>query len=288
MFKNFNTAEVVILFKIEYGKIFITRGDTASFNIEVRQPDKRTVYELAEGDNLTFTVKQTDSEVDFLIQKVGATVKLASDDTKKLAYGQYWYDVQLTFADGTINTIIAPTPFVVCSEITFGNEVLDENGQLVTEVRCDRKHGVHAFGTGDRQLVGYLNVNTYSKYTPPAELKNGATSEDIVAGREAYNDQGEVIVGTLDVNDLNYDFGDGLVLDGKTLSVNRDVVDKTYTHTQSVAASTWTIQHNLNKYPAVTVIDSAGSCVVGEVKYIDANALTVIFSGAFSGKAFLN
>lgn len=40
------------MFKIEYGKIFITRGDSAAFDIEVRQPDKRTVYELAAGDTL--------------------------------------------------------------------------------------------------------------------------------------------------------------------------------------------------------------------------------------------
>ena len=47
-------------------------------------------------------------------------------------------------------------------------------------------------------------------------------------------------------------------------------------------------QHNLNKYPSITVVDSAGSCVVGEVDYKDMNTLTVTFSGAFSGKAFLN
>ena len=276
------------MFKIEYGKIFITRGDSAAFDIEVRQPDKRTVYELAAGDTLTFTVKPSDSEVEHLLQKTGKTIQIAPADTQKWAYGKYWYDVQLTFADGTINTIVPPTPFIVCSEITFGQEVLGEDGNPVPSTACNRKHGVHSFGSGAKQLIGVVNLSTYKQYVPPTPLENGATPDEILKGYEAYNDSGDVIVGTLDVDDLKYDFGEGLKLDGRTLSVDKDVVDKTYIYTQMVAADIWTIQHNLNKYPSITVVDSAGSCVVGEVDYKDMNTLTVTFSGAFSGKAFLN
>ena len=276
------------MFKIEYGKIFITRGDSAAFDIQVRQPDKRTIYELSDGDVLTFTVKASDTEIEYLLQKTGQIIHIDPVDTQKLAYGRYLYDVQLTFADGTINTIIPPTPFIVCNEITFGQEVLDEDGKPVTSASCDRKHGMHSFGSGARQLVGIVNLSTYKQYTPPSPLENGATPDEILKGYEAYNDSGDVIVGTLDVDDLKYDFGEGLKLDGRTLSVDKDVVDKTYIYTQMVAADIWTIQHNLNKYPSITVVDSAGSCVVGEVDYKDMNTLTVTFSGAFSGKAFLN
>lgn len=64
--------------------------------------------------------------------------------------------------------------------------------------------------------------------------------------------------------------------------------DLTYTHTQSVPASVWTIAHNLGKHPSVTVVDSAGSVVIGDVQYTSANALTVTFAGGFSGTAYLN
>lgn len=64
--------------------------------------------------------------------------------------------------------------------------------------------------------------------------------------------------------------------------------DANYIHNQNIAASTWTINHSLGKYPSVSVVDSANSLVVGEVDYIDINSLTVTFSGAFSGKAYLN
>ena len=58
--------------------------------------------------------------------------------------------------------------------------------------------------------------------------------------------------------------------------------------TQMVSSATWTIQHNLDKYPSVTVIDSAGTICVGEIQYISSNKLVLIFSSAFSGIAYLN
>ena len=64
--------------------------------------------------------------------------------------------------------------------------------------------------------------------------------------------------------------------------------DKHYTHTQSSAAAEWTVTHNLGKHPAVSVVDSAGTEVVGDVEYIDINTCKLIFSAAFSGKAYFN
>lgn len=61
-----------------------------------------------------------------------------------------------------------------------------------------------------------------------------------------------------------------------------------YTYAQNEAASTWLISHPLKKMPAVTVVDSAGSVVMGEITYIDENTVQIKFNGAFSGKAYLN
>lgn len=63
---------------------------------------------------------------------------------------------------------------------------------------------------------------------------------------------------------------------------------KTYTYVQTVPASTWTINHKRGRMPAVSVVDSAGSIVYGDVDYIDSNTIRVTFSGAFAGKAYLN
>lgn len=61
-----------------------------------------------------------------------------------------------------------------------------------------------------------------------------------------------------------------------------------YVHNQVSASTTWSITHNLRFYPNVSIVDSALSHVMGEVTYIDENSLTVSFSSAFSGKAFLS
>ena len=64
--------------------------------------------------------------------------------------------------------------------------------------------------------------------------------------------------------------------------------DSNYVHNQSQPLDTWSITHNLNKYPSVTVIDSAGSKVEGSVTYISNEEIKIEFSSPFSGKAILN
>lgn len=64
--------------------------------------------------------------------------------------------------------------------------------------------------------------------------------------------------------------------------------DATYLHEQFVPQATWTVNHNLNKYCSVTIVDSAGSAVFGNVEYLDMNSVQLVFSSAFSGKAFCN
>lgn len=68
--------------------------------------------------------------------------------------------------------------------------------------------------------------------------------------------------------------------------INQPIV--AYHHTQGVSLAVWNITHNLGWQPNVTVQDSGGSVVEGEISYTSTNALTVTFSGAFSGNAYLS
>lgn len=61
-----------------------------------------------------------------------------------------------------------------------------------------------------------------------------------------------------------------------------------YEHTQATPSKTWMIVHNLGRYPSVTVVDSAGSEVIGDVIYLDNSTVKVSFESAFGGKAYLN
>lgn len=85
------------------------------------------------------------------------------------------------------------------------------------------------------------------------------------------------------ISELTNDVGYITVSDLPTI-----VNDKNYIHNQVVASDTWQIQHNLGKFPSVSIVDSGDNLVVGEVKYIDSNNVLITFTSVFSGKAYLN
>lgn len=58
-------------------------------------------------------------------------------------------------------------------------------------------------------------------------------------------------------------------------------------HTQGTASTEWVITHTLAGRPSVTVVDSAGTVVIGEVQYDSNTQVTVSFTSAFSGYAYL-
>lgn len=64
--------------------------------------------------------------------------------------------------------------------------------------------------------------------------------------------------------------------------------DKTEVYDQAIAASVWTINHSLSKMPSVTIVNSAGDHVEGDIAYISTSQVKVTFSAAFAGKAYLN
>lgn len=57
----------------------------------------------------------------------------------------------------------------------------------------------------------------------------------------------------------------------------------TFDYEQMVPATVWTINHNLGRYPAVTVTDYSGSVVYGDVHYVNTNEVTITFSGSQGG-----
>ncbi len=64
--------------------------------------------------------------------------------------------------------------------------------------------------------------------------------------------------------------------------------DANFVFTQSVPATTWIINHNLDKFCSVNVVSDSNVIKYGNVTYINSNSLTITFSAAFSGKAYLN
>ena len=72
-----------------------------------------------------------------------------------------------------------------------------------------------------------------------------------------------------------------------SVSVSRGV-DKNYVHEQSSPSTTWTVNHNLNKRVAVSVVDSAGTLIICDVRYVSDNQVVLTFDAATSGNAYAN
>jgi len=73
--------------------------------------------------------------------------------------------------------------------------------------------------------------------------------------------------------------------------VLHDITDQApiaYSHIQMIPDDEWIIHHNLNFHPKVTVVDSAGTIVEGEIRYNNRNTMTLNFASAFSGNAYLS
>lgn len=66
------------------------------------------------------------------------------------------------------------------------------------------------------------------------------------------------------------------------------VLATSYHHIQNSASSTWTINHNLHFLPNVTVFDSGGTQVEGNIVHTNVNSLTISFSAAIAGNAILS
>lgn len=64
--------------------------------------------------------------------------------------------------------------------------------------------------------------------------------------------------------------------------------ERTYRHVQGAAVTVWNIPHNLSCRPSISVVDSAGNLVIGQVEYLDDNNVRLTFSAAFGGEAYLN
>tara|TARA_R110001599_G_scaffold18021_1_gene71228 strand:- start:974 stop:1693 length:720 start_codon:yes stop_codon:yes gene_type:complete len=64
--------------------------------------------------------------------------------------------------------------------------------------------------------------------------------------------------------------------------------DKNYVFTQATNLNPWVINHGLNKYPSVSVVNNANITVYGEIEYDSLNQVTITFKDATNGKAYFN
>ena len=110
---------------IKGNSLIMTRGDTEPLTVSC--PSKPFV----DGDIVELTVRKAAGFGPALIRKKvtqfteegKAQFEFEPADTGKLDFGTYSYDVQVTYADIGVKTIIKPSDFVLDKENTYEDEV---------------------------------------------------------------------------------------------------------------------------------------------------------------------
>ena len=89
-------------------KITLVRGDTLKAQIEIIVDGE--VYTPTENDIIRFAMKRSYECPSVLVEKVipndSLILKLEPSDTKRLPFDKYVYDIEITFANGDVDTFI--------------------------------------------------------------------------------------------------------------------------------------------------------------------------------------
>lgn len=77
------------------------------------------------------------------------------------------------------------------------------------------------------------------------------------------------------------------VITVQLLGTEATILANRHVHTQASPATSWVVTHGLGGKPQVTVVDTADTLVIGDVSYNSSTQLTVSFTAAFAGNAYL-
>ena len=97
------------MYTVKGTSIRLVVGDTFTAQIELTKDGE--TYELTDGDAIRFAMKKTYKSSACLIMKDinidTMVLKLDPEETEGLPIGSYVYDIQVTFANGDVDTVIS-------------------------------------------------------------------------------------------------------------------------------------------------------------------------------------
>ena len=100
--------------------IYLTRGDTFRANISIKD-ETGNPYIPVEGETVRFAMKKNYSDSKLLISKDipinTMELVLLPTDTKNLSFDNYVYDIQITRANGDVDTFIAKANLILTEEV---------------------------------------------------------------------------------------------------------------------------------------------------------------------------
>ena len=106
--------------RIQGTTIEMTRGDTLRVYLTLKNCDGDD-YTPAVGDVIRFAMKKRYSDSTPLILKNIPTdtlvLELNPEDTKNLQFAEYVYDIEMTYANGDVDTFIDRAKFKITEEV---------------------------------------------------------------------------------------------------------------------------------------------------------------------------
>jgi hypothetical protein len=108
---------------------------------------------------------------------------------------------------------------------------------------------------------------------------------NVVASQENFNVEIALVDNVSAVMSVNGKTGT-VVIDYPDIGSN-PVNHVRYTHIQTAISNEWTINHNLNFYPNVTVLDNSSRVLETDLVYLNSNTVKIVMNSASSGTAYL-
>jgi hypothetical protein len=161
---------------------------------------------------------------------------------------------------GGVGTAFSAITTVLLSKAAAGNKNIEQYLPLFLN------KGILLAEVGNINNFGQYKVNSIVEYT--------ADTNFYQVGLSLYSSNGVLNL------DKHYIFGE--------FTNPASEGDKTFVFVQATPSTDWSIQHNMNKFPSVAVVNNNNILMYGNTTYIDENNLTINFSAGFSGKAYLN
>jgi hypothetical protein len=110
--------------KVEGTTITMTRGDTFRTTVKMYEDAEQTSeYVPKDGDVVRFATKKkfkdTESVIfEEVIPNDTQVLTITPEDTKPMSFGKYVYDIQITYANGDVDTFIDKGTLIITEEVS--------------------------------------------------------------------------------------------------------------------------------------------------------------------------
>lgn len=134
------------------------------------------------------------------------------------------------------------------------------------------------------RLSAKVNIYDYGKLTP---IYSDSVAQNAISTVSPYVlKTTNIALGAGLVGSTN--FTQDTITVGLDYEYVQEQVRENYVHDQQVASASWVVPHALNKFPSVSIVNTANQIIVGEITYNTLNQLTITFTSPISGKAYIN